>query len=1432
MCPNENRWKGLLKHCVPMAILLVSLASSQAGNPTWVGGIDTPGSANSVVVRGDLAYVADGANGLQVINVGNPSACFLVGGYVTSGYTRDLKISGHYAYMAVDNVGLQVIDISNPTNCTLVGSNRFSGLVYGVDICSNRVFLANSTLGMQIVDVTDPPRPVFLGNYSTGGSMNSVVVRGTNAYVTSGLYLQIIDVSNPLACRRLGSYTFSTALNSLKIVEPYAYAADGTKGLEVINISNPASCVRVGGYNTTGTSYGVAINGTNAYVADGTSGLAAIDISNPALCSLMGTNNTPGQCVGVALGGTRVFVADQAGGLVVYDTDTAASPRIIQQPQNSTVVLGGACHFNVDVVDYVGEVQCQWLKNGTNLVDGAGMTGTATTSLVLSNVSFADAGDYSVIVGPATACVTSTVARLDVSSLALWGDNAVGQLNAAYAITNVFAAISAGAFHNLALDTNGNVFAWGKNADGQAVVPADATNIVAVAAGGDHSLALRNDGTVTGWGRNWDGQTAAPPGATNLVAIAAGMAHSVALRADGTVLAWGNNDFCQTLVSYLATEVKAIDAGDYHSLALRADGRVAQWGEHDPVPSSATNIVAIAAGAMHSLALRADGTVLAWGNNTYGQSTVPTGATNVVAIAAGYFHSLALRRDGTIVAWGRDAFGMISYPSSLTNVVALSAGEDHSVAAVSPAVPVIAPPRASTFARVGGMVQIATACFGQPPLRYQWFHNGEAVSDATNQCLVLSCVNIADAGDYVLIASNACGQATSRTASLVVQNQPDTVTSVGAWGNNDNGQCDVPSADTKRCAIAAGAFHALMLDVDGKVTGWGIDRDGKTTAPAEATNITAIAAGGDHSLALRNDGTVIAWGRNWSGQTNVPIEAGGAKAIAAGYAHSLALGSNGIVMAWGDNEYGQTNVPSFLKDVVAVSSKYFHNLALRSDGSVVAWGLLNTVPASATNVVAVAAGWWHSLALRADGSVIAWGNNSYGETNVPASATNITAIAAGYGFSLALRNDGTVIAWGKNCCLETTIPDGLGNVAAIAAGEDFSVALVNLGPPQFLNHPQSISVCRNASAFFSGAVAGTRPISFQWSHEGNTLAGANGFALQISGIQASNAGVYRLVASNSIGTMESQPATLTVSEASPFIERQPASASAWNGGGFALEVVAGGMRPLSYQWRLNGTNLPNAVSNVYAATAYPESAGLYSVTVSNASGGVISSNATLSVLDRASDLTRAFNGSGLAWASGDMPWFAQSEVTHDGIEAAQSGWILDGQETWVEATLTGPGYLSWWWKVSSETNRDLLEFLVDGVLPFPSAFYGISGERGWKYLSNNIPAGVHVVRWSYSKDESLSVGQDRAWLDEVYFLPPQPTVNLQMDGGVPVLLLSGAIGRQYVIEHAPAMPATGSNAWQTLTTVTLTSSPYTVVDITYTNVLQRYYRTRLEMQAP
>ena len=155
--------------------------------------------------------------------------------------------------------------------------------------------------------------------------------------------------------------------------------------------------------------------------------------------------------------------------------------------------------------------------------------------------------------------------------------------------------------------------------------------------------------------------------------------------------------------------------------------------------------------------------------------------------------------------------------------------------------------------------------------------------------------------------------------------QPNAVV---AWGNNADGETNVPPALADVAAIAGGGFHSLALQSNGAVVAWGFNDYGQTSVPAGLSNVTAIAAGDYHSLALQNNGTVVAWGYNGFGQTSVPTGLSNVTAIAAGGYHSLALLSNDTVVAWGFNQYGQTNVPPGLSNVVAVAAGLDHSLAI------------------------------------------------------------------------------------------------------------------------------------------------------------------------------------------------------------------------------------------------------------------------------------------------------------------------------------------------------------------------------------------------------------------------------------------------------------------------------------------------------------------------
>lgn len=123
------------------------------------------------------------------------------------------------------------------------------------------------------------------------------------------------------------------------------------------------------------------------------------------------------------------------------------------------------------------------------------------------------------------------------------------------------------------------------------------------------------------------------------------------------------------------------------------------------------------------------------------------------------------------------------------------------------------------------------------------------------------------------------------------------------------------------------------------------------------------------------------------------------------------------------------------------------------------------------------------------------------------------------------------------------------------------------------------------------------------------------------------------------------------------------------------------------------------------------------------------------------DLTYITGGSG-----GEMPWYGQFSITQDGEDAAQSGVIVDDEQTWFETWVTGPGVLSFWWKVSSEEDFDFLRFYTNDLEQS-----AISGEVDWTYMEFLIPDATLLLRWEYSKDGSGLSNQDAGWVDQVQF---------------------------------------------------------------------------------
>lgn len=171
--------------------------------------------------------------------------------------------------------------------------------------------------------------------------------------------------------------------------------------------------------------------------------------------------------------------------------------------------------------------------------------------------------------------------------------------------------------------------------------------------------------------------------------------------------------------------------------------------------------------------------------------------------------------------------------------------------------------------------------------------------------------------------------------------------------------------------------------------------------------------------------------------------------------------------------------------------------------------------------------------------------------------------------------------------------------------------------PSITTQPASLTVEAGQSASFTVVATGSAPLGFQWLKDGDDIPGATGATYTIAVAQVADSGSYTVRVSNSVDTVTSQVASLTVQPVvpvAPSITTHPASRSVFAGGSTTFTVVATGTAPLSYQWQKNGNPIQGATSASYTLSNITGAdAGSYRVAVTNSVSTVTSNSATLTV---------------------------------------------------------------------------------------------------------------------------------------------------------------------------------------------------------------------------
>ncbi|MBP7142707.1 MAG: immunoglobulin domain-containing protein, partial [Opitutaceae bacterium] len=502
----------------------------------------------------------------------------------------------------------------------------------------------------------------------------------------------------------------------------------------------------------------------------------------------------------------------------------------------------------------------------------------------------------------------------------------------------------------------------------------------------------------------------------------------------------------------------------------------------------------------------------------------------------------------------------------------------------------------------GTTAQFSVTATGSAPLAYQWARNGSPISGATLSTLALSNVSTAEAGTYAVTVSNAAGSVTSNGALLTVlpaATAPQFITH--------------PQSQT----AMSGSSVTFVVSVSGTPPfSYHWKRDNQTVAIQASPSLTLI------NVSSANAGSYT---------VTVSNAAGSATSNAAILTVTPAIVAPVIVS------------PPISRSVALGNSVSFYVVASGTPIPSYQW-LHNgiAIPGATSSTFTIA-----SVATQDAGTYSAVATNSAGSATSPPAILSISepptiltgpaslTVIAGQPVSLTVSASGSAplfYQWLKNggeipgatastfsLTFATVSDAGTYTVRVTNSGGSVvsSPAILTVTPASFApliqSQPQSATVAAGGNVTLSVGATGLPPPVYQWSKNGAAIPGATSASLVLNNLSPTNAGSYTVLVSNSLGSITSSAAVLTVTTP-PAIVSQPASQTVTAGDTVSLSVVASGTAPLSYQWKRDSSPIAGANGSTLSFTPIALSdAGSYTVTVQNALGSVTSSAAVLTV---------------------------------------------------------------------------------------------------------------------------------------------------------------------------------------------------------------------------
>ncbi|MFX1253405.1 MAG: LVIVD repeat-containing protein [Promethearchaeota archaeon] len=327
---------------VSVVILVFSQSNNQEITLREIGQIDNSGFVRDVVVKDDIAYIADMAphGGLWIINVTNPQEPTNMGQFFDGGIAHHLFVDGDVVFVADNIGGLEILNVTDPFNPTKIG--QINGQFNDLDVEGNIIYATDYLEGLYIFDVSNLTYPIELGRFEDVEMAQPVTIVDNLAYVTDNSGMNVLNVTDPSNITQLGQYAYN--MSHIQINGDFAYLAcsrswleKGDDGFKILDISN--NFTEIGNYTDGGKPVDLYVADDIAIIGDINDGIKVLDIHDPSNITKITHYYDGGDATDIQVVEDLIFVADGYDGLEILQMEKIVQTELIGIPSLELVLV-------------------------------------------------------------------------------------------------------------------------------------------------------------------------------------------------------------------------------------------------------------------------------------------------------------------------------------------------------------------------------------------------------------------------------------------------------------------------------------------------------------------------------------------------------------------------------------------------------------------------------------------------------------------------------------------------------------------------------------------------------------------------------------------------------------------------------------------------------------------------------------------------------------------------------------------------------------------------------------------------------------------------------------------------------------------------------------------------------------------------------------